>query len=119
MRITGAVRDWTEILKNIVIVGGIVCAVLVFGISIYANVQEGNNGKLKSPSIEDARYEFLFTNTGRLIYTDEYQIEGDGVYLLKTFYNERSGKYRKQQIELTLDEKYFGEIIVTDRTKGK
>lgn len=82
-------------------------------ISIIGNVVGMNNDK--TPSIDKARYAFYLKATNEIVYTDAYENDGDGKYLLHGYYEYIDGKYKRHDNELPLDEYYWGTIKVVDR----
>lgn len=116
MSFTERLHTWTGILKNIVIIGGISLAVLFAALSIWANISEGKSNLPSPPSIEKARYQFVIARY-EIIYTDKYQAVADGEYLLHWYYAQSGDKYHLYKIDLPLDKKYVGDILITDRAK--
>ena len=116
MSFTERFQSWTDIIKNIVIIGGIVLAILWGGLSIYAHVTQNNPANpYDIPAIEKARYQFLIQNTGRIVYANAYDVKSAGSYTLKGYYSLDGDKYSYYKADLTLSEKYFGKITITDR----
>lgn len=117
MSFTERFQSWTDIIKNIVIIVGISLAVIFVGLSVYANISEGKDGDMPDPpSIEKAQYKFIIGQY-EVIYTDKYEVQGNGKYLLNGYYALGDDKYKLFKINLPLDEKYCGKIKIIDRTK--
>ena len=110
-------ESWTNIIKNVVIIGGISIAVFFGAISIYANITEDNpgSGPPKPPDISKAAYEVKIVNTGNVIYTDSFEQLAEGVYTLHGYYEIHDGKYKLRKFDITLDEHFFGDIIIKKR----
>jgi hypothetical protein len=111
-------ESWSNIIKNFVIVGGIVVAVFLLGISIYANATEdrpGGAGLPKAPPVDKAAWEVTIKNTGNVLYTDSYEQPSEGVYVLHGYYEIHESKYESHTNDLVLDDNYFGDIIFKKR----
>jgi hypothetical protein len=110
-------ESWSNILKNLVIIGGIVIAVLFLSISIYANATEDKltGGVPKPPAIDKAAWEVKIANTGNVIYTNSWEQPDAGIYLLHGYYELNGGKYKRHKNDLALDEYFFGDIIIKKR----
>lgn len=117
MTVRVAIRDWLAI----ILLGGLICLValiVVWGvISIYANIAENDNPYAlpKFPDIKKAQFTVYFKATGAVLLTNEYDHPTDNFYILHGYYEMVDNKWRWRDIELPLDEEYFGEITVKRR----
>lgn len=118
MSLTGAInsfRDglnqWLSIILKLAFIAGIVLFIMWMGLSVFANATE-NKGL---PSVAKAQHEFFIKATGESLLTDDYDIVGNGSYILHGFYRLDGGKWRYQKVDFTLNEEYWGTILVRDR----
>lgn len=88
-----------------------------FSASIYAFIADrlGNDEPPKLPDIKEARYEVRIASTGETLATDKFTQLTDNFYILHGYWEVKDGKYRYHEIDLPLDEKLFGEIIIERR----
>jgi len=75
----------------------------------------GDNSLPKPPAVSKAAWSVTIRNTGNVIYTNSYDHPTDAVYILHGYYEIKDGKYRQHKNDLTLDELYFGDIIIKKR----
>lgn len=111
-------ESWTNIIKNVVIIAGIALAVFFGALSIYANMTEGrpvDNSLPKPPAIDKAQWEVTIKNTGNILYTNSYLHPSDNLYILNGYWEIDGKKYKQHKNDLTLDETYFGDILVKKR----
>lgn len=97
----------------------LIIAITYGGISLYANIVE-NNSQVdlpKFPNINKAKYTFTFKTTGNILLTNEYNNIKPGVYELIGYWESNEKKYIYHDKELLIDESYFGDVIITARTK--
>ena len=89
-------------------------------LSLWANVAENkapDDGIPDYPSISKAQWEVTINNTGNVLLTNEYGHPTDNLYILHGYYEIQGKKYKYRDVDLPLDEDYFGPIIVERRTE--
>ena len=97
----------------------IVVGVLVIGwisISFYANFAEKD--KRDAPPVTKAQYEFRITTTNEILLVQDFDsVASDGydIYTLNGFYRLDDDKWEYQDVVLSLNEKYWGEIQYRSR----
>lgn len=106
--LSAGVMYWFIIVALVVFVAWMILGVL-------GNCTNIGSDEVKLPDIDDAGYEFYIKANGRMIFTDEYMIISDGIYILNGYYELMDNKYKWHDSDLELDEYYFGEIQVTKR----
>jgi hypothetical protein len=118
--ILGKLNLSTSIIKNIVIIGGISIAAIYLLVSVIANATEDRPGSgPKPPSIEKAGWALDIKTTGQTLYTNKYEQSSDDIYILHGFYAIDGKKYKRFKTDLTIDERYFGEISIHKRSSGR
>lgn len=113
-----AINEWLSIIIKVGAIGLIVLGALWFCTSIFANVFEVDYGMPDYPPADKARYQVLLKTTGWVYLTNEYEQVDDGVYRLHGFYELDRRKWEWHDSVVTLDEQYFGDIIIERRTDG-
>lgn len=121
MSITGAVnsfRDglnqWLSVILKLAFIVVLVLTVMWLGVSVFANATE-NSGTPKLPSVTKAQYEFVILSTGESVLTNDYNVLGEGSYILHGIYRIDRGKWRYQEDDLAISEEYFGPILIRKR----
>jgi len=112
-----AIEGWLRIVLIVLFIFVVVGGLVWFGAGLYANITE-NNSTTELPDFPDiakAEYAVAFKATGNIILTDRYSKPSEGRYTLHGYWEARDGKYRYNDIDLTVDEVYFGDIIITKR----
>jgi hypothetical protein len=102
----------------------VICLLAVWIIiSGIGNIVLNNQAKAaQPPAIEKARYAFFINATNESIFTSHYEIKSHSnnpVYILHGYYEIKNKKYYWHDSDLTLDEFYFGKILLVDRTEGR
>lgn len=108
----------------LIVIGLIVAWLATSAIGNFVLDRQADN--LKPPDVEKARYGFLINATNQTVFTNNYEIgyhtnsagEFDkrfNVYTLTGYYEFSNGKYRWHKTDITLDEFYFGRIMLIDR----
>lgn len=101
----------------------IIVALIAFlgwlGACVYSNFIATPEGTLDMPEAEKAAYSLLIKNTGGILLTNDYDVEGTAVgsrvYTLHSFWEVKGKKYVLKKADITLDEAIFGEITVRRR----
>ena len=115
MTFRDSLSGWLSVILKMMLV----CLAVVFGIwfilCIWGNVAETRaESEPTMPSISKARYEFLIGNTGQTVLTPKYTKDGTAYYL-QGYYELKDNRWLWRRNTLTLDEKYFGPIVVSLR----
>lgn len=103
---------------KIVILIILLAALMWVGTCAYANIVErlGDNHP-KMPSIDKARYTVTIRSIGETYLTNKYTKLSDNQYILHGYWEIRDNKYRYRALDLSLDEYYFGDILI-ERRRG-
>ena len=116
MTIASRLNEWLSIVLKLVILVVVILAIMWGGMSIYANVTEKDSGVFpKLPDVKKAQHMVVLKTTGELLLTDDYDILGDGEYVLHGFFSVVDGKWEWHDKDILLNEKYFGEITIKRR----
>ncbi len=110
---------WLSVLLKLVVIGVVVLGGLWIGLSVYGNAIE-SKGITEPPSVIKAQYQFIVAATGNCFLTDEYEelrpnADGSQIFTLKGYYYMEDKKWVHTKNELTLDEFYFGKILMGAR----
>ena len=65
-------------------------------------------------SIRDAKYSIYLKATRQYYYTDDIKIDGDE-YTIYGYWEKQNTKYVYRNVDIILDEYYFGDIIIKKR----
>ena len=109
-------RRIAEIQWNIakIILSGVVILFVIYGIfTIISNFQDV---VAKPPSIEKAQWGLTIVNTNQTIFTNDFEFH-DTVYIPHGFWAEDKRGFIYHKGDIILDEKVFGPIIPSRRTK--
>jgi hypothetical protein len=106
-------NDWTSILLKLIVIGGIVLIGGYLGLSVYGNLTEEKAAVL--PGVSAAPHVFWIVNTGEQLLAKDYDALSEGRYKLHGYYELVDNKWIDRDVDLTLDEFYYGEIRVTRR----
>jgi len=91
----------------------ILCLIIYALITIWGNVAE-TSGTIRMPNTEKATYSLLVRNTGLVLLTDDYEINGTR-YTLNGYWEKIKNKFVYRDAEKTLDSKLFGPIEIKVR----
>jgi hypothetical protein len=103
---------------KIVILIILLAALVWVGTCAYANIVErlGDNSP-KMPSLEKARYTVTVRSIGETYLTNKYTRLSDTQVILHGYWEIKDNKYRYHDIDLPLDEYYFGDIVIERRVQ--
>ncbi len=91
------------------------------GLSIFANATESDTvtGLPKMPTNSKAEYAVLIKTTGEVLLTPAVDVtngpNGDELYILHGFYRVVDEKWRYMKTDFTMDEYYWGDLILSKR----
>jgi hypothetical protein len=104
-------------LIKVILLIGLIASLAYAGACIYANVKMVNNqNAITLPKLEEAQYEVVVANTGRLIYSNDVTRTGSFVIINKYWdYQGKSFVFRKDT--LRLDENIYGKVTINLRRK--
>lgn len=68
----------------------------------------------KPPDFDKAPYRVLIKANHNILYTNDYHKEGT-IHYLDGYWEQIKGKYKYRKALLPIDEKTFGEVVVTTR----
>lgn len=103
----------SRITKLIVLIA-IILAIAYLGACVYANWFDKKIQSYEVPPIPEAQYQFIIRNTGNVLFTDNYEINGS-LIKVNGFWALIDGKFEYRDKELILDKEVFGEIIIRSR----
>ena len=104
-------------LKIVILI--ILLAALMWAVTCaYANIVERlGNDSPKMPSIDKARYTVTIRSIGETCLTNKYTRLSDARVILHGYWEIKDNKYQYHDIDLTLDEYYFGDILIERRVQ--
>jgi len=109
----------STIIKLIILVV-MILAIAWGGICAYSNFfAEEDTGMPKMPKAEDARFGVHIENTGNLLLTNDYEVDGEEigsrVFVLHDFWEVSGNSFKFRPGEIVLSEKIFGKITIRRR----
>jgi hypothetical protein len=110
----------STIIKAIIIIV-MILAIAYGGLCVYSNCQGPDTGQPGMPDPDKATHSVYIKNTGGLILTSDYEVQGTEVgkriFILHTFWEMRGQKFKFVDGDIVLNEAIFGEITVKRRTQ--
>ena len=107
-------KEWLKLILLGLLIFVAIFGILWIGLSIYANFTENRAGNIpKAPSISKAQYEFRIKTTGDVLLSHDFDFnesQGYDIYTLHGFYRIVDDKWKFQDTDLSLNEKYWGKI---------
>lgn len=113
-------NKYLSITIKILIIFFLILAVGWAGTCAYANFFHKDTPQLntpKMPEIDKAGYTIYMKATRQTILTDDWQEGRPGIYLIKGYWEVIEDEYKYRDSNLTLNEEYFGEIIIRKRAE--
>lgn len=115
-------KDFLHVILLLMLIAVIGLGVIWFGMSVWANVTEGNLlGTLPKLPGENADYVAEITVTGEVLLTPGFDTDisphdpAKQVYILHGFYRLLDDKWRWVKDDFPMDEYYWGEIKIEKR----
>ena len=106
-------NEFLSVVLKLVVIVVIVLTVCMVGLSVFAHFTE-DKGLPEFPALADAPYIIQVRNTGQIL-LGKPEAVSSGKVLLKGYYTLRDNKWVWLDGSLSLDEHYFGDIIIIKR----
>jgi len=107
-------KEWMKLVLMGLLIFVSILGILWMGLSIFANITENNLTKTpEAPSISKAQYEFKINTTGEVLLSQDFDSDasqGYDIFTLHGFYRIVDNKWKFQDKDLSLNEKYWGKI---------